>query len=54
VKEILKNPEDTTEISLIFANNTEEDILLKNVLDNLEEKHANFKVTYVVSKALIG
>lgn len=50
IKEVLKNPEDKTQISLIFANETVEDILLKSTLDKLEKEHSNFKVTYVLSK----
>jgi cytochrome-b5 reductase len=50
IKEILKNPEDKTEIHLVFANDTVEDILLKSTLDDLAKKHKNFKVTYVVAK----
>lgn len=49
IKEILNNPEDKTEIHLIFANNSEEDIIMKSFFDSLAVKHANFKVTYVVS-----
>lgn len=49
IKEVLKNPEDKTEISLVFANTTEDDILLKSRIDELAAKHANFKVTYVLS-----
>ena len=45
----MKNPEDKTEIKLIFANQTEDDILLKSTLDELEAKHSNFKVKYVLS-----
>ncbi len=51
IKEILNNPEDKTEIHLIFANNSEEDILLKPTLDELSKKHSNFKVSYVVGLA---
>jgi cytochrome-b5 reductase len=50
IKEVLKNPEDKTKISLIFANETVEDILLKSTLDKLVKEHSNFKVTYVLSK----
>ena len=50
IKELLKNPEDTTELSLVFANDTEDDILLKSTLDALAQKHPNFKVTYVLAK----
>jgi len=49
IKEVLKNPDDKTEISLIFANNGEDDILLKELLDGYAAKHKNFKVTYVLS-----
>ena len=42
--------QDKTEIHLVFANDTEDDILLKARLDQLAAKHANFKVTYVLSK----
>ena len=45
----MKNPEDKTEISMIYANQTEDDILLKSTLDELEKKHKNFKVTYVLT-----
>ena len=47
--EILNNAADKTEISLIFANNTEEDILLKDRIDALAKQHKNLKVTYVVT-----
>lgn len=50
IKEILNNPQDHTIVHLVFANNTEEDILLKDQLDELAKKHSNFKVTYILSK----
>ncbi|EGC38825.1 hypothetical protein DICPUDRAFT_91353 [Dictyostelium purpureum] len=49
IKAILKNPEDKTQISLVFGNITEEDILLKKELDELAEKHSNFNVYYVLN-----
>jgi len=49
VKAILKNPQDKTEISLVFGNITEEDILLKKELDSLTAAHPNFKVYYVLN-----
>lgn len=49
IKEIIKNPEDKTEVHLIFANNGEEDILLKNEIDDIVKKHKNVKVTYILS-----
>jgi cytochrome-b5 reductase len=50
IKEILKNPADTTEIRLVYANDKEEDILLKPTLDALAKKHRNFHVSYVLAK----
>ncbi|MEW5305661.1 MAG: hypothetical protein WDW36_008187 [Sanguina aurantia] len=47
---VLSNPDDRTELSLIFANNSEDDIILRNHIDNLAKTHKNFKVYYVVSK----
>merc|ERR1719159_1670089 len=35
LKEILKNPEDGTEVTLIYANQTPSDILLRKELDGL-------------------
>eukprot|EP00128_Syssomonas_multiformis_P010900 Colp12_sorted_trinity150504_noHs@13837 len=50
VNEILENPADKTQVDLIFANVTEDDILLKKQLDELAKKHKNFKVHYVLEK----
>lgn len=48
-REILKHPEDTTKIALLFANQTENDILLRNELDSLTKDHpTQFKVWYTV------
>lgn len=43
VEGILSNPADKTKVSLVFANNEERDILLKDRLDALAKKHPNFK-----------
>ncbi|KAK7894942.1 hypothetical protein LTR67_005681 [Exophiala xenobiotica] len=48
---ILNNPEDKTKIALVYANNTEEDILLKSEFDELAQKYpGRFTRSYVVSK----
>ena len=47
-QEILRNPEDKTQVSLIFANQTEEDIILRKELDHMAAKHDNFEVTLAV------
>jgi cytochrome-b5 reductase len=52
IKAILSNPEDKTEISLIFANVNVDDILLKDELDKLADNHPQFKVYYVLNNVL--
>ena len=46
-KQILKNSEDKTQISLIYANQMPDDILLWEELEEMAAKHDNFKVHYV-------
>jgi len=48
IHEILKNPEDKTQITLLFANVTEGDILLRDRIDDLTKKHKNLKVHYTL------
>ncbi|CAG8522939.1 13426_t:CDS:2 [Ambispora gerdemannii] len=50
IKTVVDDPEDTTELSLIYANQTEQDILLREELDSLASKHPNFKVWYTVDR----
>lgn len=47
---ILRNPEDKTQVTFVFANIAEEDILLRKQLDERAAKHPNFKVHYVLEK----
>ncbi|KAI4377349.1 hypothetical protein MLD38_014991 [Melastoma candidum] len=47
---ILKNPEDNTQVSLIYGNVSPDDILLKQRLDMLEATHPNLKIFYTVDK----
>jgi cytochrome-b5 reductase len=50
IRAVLKNPDDQTKLSLIYANVTFADILLKKELDELVNKHSNrFKVYYVLN-----
>lgn len=51
ISAIVREPTDTTNVSLIFANVTEEDILLREDIDQLAEKYPNFKVHYVLNEA---
>lgn len=50
ISAIVRNPEDLTRVDLIFANVTEEDILLKEDIDDLAEKYPNFNVHYVLNE----
>ncbi|KAG5403452.1 hypothetical protein IGI04_009571 [Brassica rapa subsp. trilocularis] len=45
---IVKNPEDNTKITLLYANVSPDDILLKQKLDSLQANHPNLKVFYTV------
>lgn len=47
---ILRNADDKTEVSFVFANIAEEDILLRKQIDERAAKHKNFKVHYVLEK----
>jgi cytochrome-b5 reductase len=51
ITHILKNKNDPTNISLLFANQTEDDILLKDKLDELAAEHVGrFRVWYTVDR----
>ncbi|KAG6550915.1 hypothetical protein Mapa_007530 [Marchantia paleacea] len=49
IRAILEDPEDSTDISLIYCNRSEADIMLKDELDEWQEKHSNFRVWYTVT-----
>lgn len=47
---IFSNPNDKTKVTLVFGNNTEEDILLKEEFAELENTYPNrFKAFYVIT-----
>ncbi|EPB66326.1 oxidoreductase, FAD-binding protein [Ancylostoma ceylanicum] len=51
ISAILKSDDDNTHISLLFANQSEEDILCRKELDELALKHSDrFKVWYTVDR----
>lgn len=52
IRDILKNPGDKTEIHLVFANRTEDDIMLRAELDKWASEHSNFKVWYVIERPI--
>lgn len=50
IQKLLDDPRDKTELRLLYANNTEDDIILKNQLDALALVHPRFKVYYTVTE----
>jgi cytochrome-b5 reductase len=51
IRAICEDPRDTTEVSLIYANRTEEDILLRSELEAFARKYPrNLKVFYLLDK----
>lgn len=45
IQAIVLNPDDKTQVTFLFANKTEEDIILRKELDELQKKHDNLKVS---------
>lgn len=54
ITSILADPSDTTQVKLLFANQSEDDILLRKDLDDLAAKHENFSVWYTVDRVPEG
>ncbi|KAJ2893985.1 NADH-cytochrome b5 reductase [Coemansia aciculifera] len=54
IQHILANPEDKTLVSVVFANVNEDDILLKEQLEQWAAEHENFKVSYVLNNPPSG
>lgn len=55
VRHIFKDPEDQTNVWLIFANQTEEDILLRKELDEIAAEHPdNFHLWYTLDRPSEG
>merc|ERR1711976_286413 len=51
VRTVFRDPNDKTELRLLFANQTEGDILLRKELEEVEKNHPNrFKVWYTVDR----
>ncbi|CAM9677410.1 unnamed protein product [Discosporangium mesarthrocarpum] len=50
LKEGLLDPEDKTEFTLVFVNQTPDDIMIKSEIDALAASHDNFTVIYKVDK----
>ena len=55
IKAVLKDPTDTTTLSLLYANQTEEDILVRNLLEEQVRKHpSRFRIWYTVDRPSPG
>lgn len=51
VRQVFKDPKDNTEISLIFANQSEDDILLRDELETIsKEQPERFKLWYTIDR----
>jgi cytochrome-b5 reductase len=49
IRHITKNPSDNTQLALLFANQTEKDILLRDELEELATKYPEqFKLWYTI------
>lgn len=51
IKEVCRNPDDSTQIVLVFCNQTKKDIILRDELDALQYMYPQLQVHYVLSKA---
>ncbi|KAJ2888281.1 hypothetical protein IWW38_004969, partial [Coemansia aciculifera] len=52
IQHVLADPNDHTKLTLVFANKSEDDIILRSTLDGFARKYPDqFKVHYVVDKA---
>ena len=50
VRAVFRDPEDETRLSLLFANQTEEDILLRKELEEVQAEHPDRCVMLVIAK----
>lgn len=54
IRSICEDKTDRTEVSLVYANRSEDDILLRNQLDRFAKQNSNFQVHYMVDQASEG
>lgn len=52
IQAILRDPEDDTEMYLVYANRTEDDILLREELDSWAKEHERLKVWHVIQESI--
>ena len=52
IRTVFADPKDETSVSLVYANNTDKDVLLKDEFDSLTQQFPNrFRAKYIVSEA---
>jgi cytochrome-b5 reductase len=54
IRAVFSDPADTTRVSLVYANQTPADVLLRAELDAIAAAHPNFKVYYTVDRVPEG
>eukprot|EP00899_Mesostigma_viride_P019069 jgi/Mesvir1/27163/Mv20827-RA.1 len=54
IHEVVNNPADKTKLTLLFANVTEDDIILRSQLEAMAKKHPNLTVLYTLEKPPAG
>lgn len=55
IRAMVKDPEDDTQVSLLFANQTEKDILLRDELDEVQKNHPDqVKIWYTIDTSSEG
>ena len=55
VRDVFRNPSDKTELALLFANQTEDDILLREELEEVQRENPDrFKLWYTVDRPKDG
>ena len=54
VQAILKDPTDKTRVSLLFANQTEDDILVREELEKMAETSDQFSLWYTLDQPSEG
>lgn len=55
IRQVTRDPKDETKLSLIFANQTEEDILLRDELEEAVKNHSDrVKIWYTVDRPSEG
>ncbi|KAJ2233057.1 hypothetical protein H4R99_002757 [Coemansia sp. RSA 1722] len=55
IQHVLEDPSDNTKLTLVFANKSEDDIILRSQLDSLAKNHPEqLKLHYIVDKASSG